>query len=94
MIALSEVSTETIVHLAETTATTDHLAETRVAMIAHHVATMKADLHDDHTAAVADSDQAAVAVGPAAEAATVVAQAEVAQVAAADSVAHETETEV
>ncbi len=83
-IALSEVSTETIVHHAETTATTDHLAETRVAMIAHHVATMKADLHDAHTAAVADSDQvAAVDSDPA-----------VAQVAAADSVAHETETEV
>jgi glucose-1-phosphate adenylyltransferase len=38
-IALSEVSTETIVHHAETTAMTDLLAETRVAMIAHHVET-------------------------------------------------------
>lgn len=92
----------TTAHLAETTATTDRLAEMRVAMIAHHVATMTgADLLDDHTAAVADSDQA-VAVGQAAVADTAADQAADAQVAAvdsdpavaqaaADSVAHEIE---
>jgi hypothetical protein len=90
-------------HLAETTATTDRLAGMRVAMIAHHVATMTAaDPLDAHTAAVADSDQA-VAVGQAAVAdmaadqaadaqvAAVDSDPAVAQAAAADSVAHEIE---
>jgi hypothetical protein len=81
---LAETSV-TIAHPAATLATTDHLVETTVATIAHHVATTKADLHGVHTAAVADSDQVAAAVDPAAVADTAADQAVDAQVAAVDS---------